>query len=82
MNQKGLDFAMSHNTASLSSTSTKAEEKMSLANSLKLEGNDYYNKKNFKEAIRHYHRLFKQFFLTTLCPYLYMFFDLKSLTLC
>lgn len=59
MNQDlGLSCALPQSIASSSpDTIKKPEEKICLANSLKLEGNNFYNKKNLKEAIRHYHRL-------------------------
>lgn len=42
--------------ASFPNLSRRAEEKLSSANSLKLEGNNFFNNKNLKEAIRHYHK--------------------------
>jgi len=40
----------------VSTTSEKAKEKLCLAEKLKLEGNAFYVKQNYKEAIRQYHR--------------------------
>lgn len=34
----------------------KAEEKLISATELKLEGNNFYGQKNYKEAVRRYHR--------------------------
>lgn len=57
------DLSLSSAGASFTSLSHKAEEKLSSANSLKLEGNGFFKNKNIKEAIRHYHRQADYFIL-------------------
>lgn len=42
----------------LPNLSQRAEKKLFLAKSLKLEGNNFFKQQNLKEAIRHYHRFF------------------------
>lgn len=53
----GLINSVSTDASVSSNLSKRTEDKVWLANSLKLEGNKFFRQENLKEAIRHYHRL-------------------------
>ena len=58
-NDYGLISSASPDSSATSDSlnrSQRAENKICLANSLKLEGNTFFKQENLKEAIRHYHR--------------------------
>ncbi|XP_046652143.1 tetratricopeptide repeat protein 9A-like [Daphnia pulicaria] len=52
----GLISSASPDSSVSPNISERAENKLCLANSLKLEGNTFFKQGNLKEAIRHYHR--------------------------